>query len=53
MHEATGSSLPSTKVYFALTDPFNGLPLIHLCLDEMPWDRVKRKMLMDLQGLAQ
>lgn len=53
VHDGTGSSLPTSKVYFAQSDPFQGLPLIHLCLQEIPWDRVKRQMLVELQGLCQ
>ena len=28
VHDGTGSSPPTQKVYFALQDPFQGLPLI-------------------------
>ena len=45
VHEATGSSLPTSKVYFAMAEPFSGLPLLRICDDELPWDRVKRQTL--------
>ena len=48
VHEATGSSLPASKVYFAMSDPFMGLPLTRICQDELPWDRVKRQVLVEL-----
>lgn len=51
---ATGSSsLPTTKVYFAMAEPFSGLPLTRLCDDELPWEVVKRQTLQELIGLTQ
>ena len=53
IHEGTGSSLPTTKVFFAMADPFVGMPLVRLSDDELPWERIKRQTLQELQGLTQ
>ena len=47
----TGSA-PQVKVYFSQNDPFITLPLLLLNQGELPWDRVKKQMVAEIQGLT-
>ena len=49
IHDATGSSPVTSRVFFAQSDPFSGLSLIQLNTDDtLAWDKVKRQMLQEL-----